>query len=234
MTAQQVLDEIKPLGSESYKKVMLKHGVPEPFFGVKISELKEIQKRVKKNYQLAMDLYETGNYDAMYLAGLIADDARMTRKDLQRWADKACMALAGHTVPSVAAGGKYGWEQGLEWIESKKEHVAVAGWGTLSGVVALREDADLDLPALKKLLQRVQKTIHGAPNRVRYQMNGFVISVGCYVVPLQVLALEVGAKIGTVEVDMGDTACQVPEAVAYIKKVEARGTLGKKRKTMKC
>ena len=34
------------------------------------------QKRIKMDYQLALDLYETGNYDAMYLAGLIADDAR--------------------------------------------------------------------------------------------------------------------------------------------------------------
>jgi 3-methyladenine DNA glycosylase AlkD len=65
------------------------HGIKEPFFGVPVSELKKFQKRIKKDYQLALDLYDTGNYDAMYLAGLIADDARMTRKDLQRWAEKA-------------------------------------------------------------------------------------------------------------------------------------------------
>ncbi len=85
MTAKEILAELKPLGSDSYKRVMFNHGVKEPFFGVKISELKKIQKRIKKDYQLALDLYDTGNYDAMYLAGLIADDARMTKKDLQRW-----------------------------------------------------------------------------------------------------------------------------------------------------
>ena len=85
MIAKEILAELKPLGSDSYKKVMLKHGVKEPFFGVRISDLQKIQKRIKKDYQLALDLYDTGNYDAMYLAGLIADDAQMTKKDLHRW-----------------------------------------------------------------------------------------------------------------------------------------------------
>lgn len=41
MTAQAILEELKPLGRDSYKKVMLNHGVKEPFFGVKIEELKK-------------------------------------------------------------------------------------------------------------------------------------------------------------------------------------------------
>src|SRR5271168_2224847 len=110
MTAKEILAELKPLGRQSYKRVLISnHGVKEPFFGVPVSELKKIQKRVKKDYQLALDLYNTGNYDAMYLAGLIADDARMTPKDLQRWAEKAyARVLAGSTVPWVAAESPHG------------------------------------------------------------------------------------------------------------------------------
>jgi 3-methyladenine DNA glycosylase AlkD len=86
MTAKAILEEMKPLGKESYKQLLFKnYAVKEPCFGVPISELKKFQKRIKMDYQLALDLYDTGNYDAMYLAGLIADDARMTKKNLQRW-----------------------------------------------------------------------------------------------------------------------------------------------------
>src|SRR5687767_2995452 len=125
MTATEIVQQLKPLGSESYKKVMRNHGVPEPFFGVKIEDLKKIQKRIKMDYQLALDLYETGIYDAMYLAGLIADDAKMTPKDLNRWVEKAHGGLESYTVPWVAAGGRHGRELALKWIESKKENVAV-------------------------------------------------------------------------------------------------------------
>ena len=233
MTAQEIIKEIRPLGSDSYKKILLNHGVKEPCLGVKIGDLKKIQKRIKKDYQLALDLYDTGVYDAMYLAGMIADDVRMTKRDLQRWADKAYGAALGTAVSSVAAGSSVGYELAMEWIESKKESVAAAGWLTLSNIVSIRDDAELDTAKLKRLLQRVQKTIHQAPNEVRYTMNSFVICVGSYVRGLTDLALEIGEKIGTVEVDMGNTACQVPFAPDYIRKVQKRGTIGKKRKSAK-
>jgi 3-methyladenine DNA glycosylase AlkD len=235
MTAAEIVQELKPLGSESTKKVLLKHGIKEPLLGVKVEELKKIQKRIKKDYQLALDLYDTGIYDAMYLAGLIADDLKMTKKDLQRWADKATSnALCGSTVAWVAAESLHGWELALEWIESKKESVAVTGWATLNSLVGIKDDAELDLAALKRLLQRVQKTLPQEPNRVRHAMNGFVIAVGTYVQPLSDLALQTAQKIGKVSVDVGDTACKVPYAPEYIEKVQKKGVVGKKRKTAKC
>jgi 3-methyladenine DNA glycosylase AlkD len=235
MTAEEIVEQLRPLGSETYKKVLRNHGVGEPCFGVKIEDLKKIQKRVKKDYQLALDLYDTGVYDARYLAGLIADDQKMTKKDLRHWlATAECAALSEYTVPWVAAGSQHGRELALEWIESPKEHVAAAGWATLGGLVSITDDADLDLAELKRLLQRVQKTIHKQPNRVRYVMNSFVIAVGAYVRDLTELALETATAIGPVAVDMDGTACKVPYAPEYIQKVQARGAIGKKRKSAKC
>jgi hypothetical protein len=100
--------------------------------------------------------------------------------------------------------------------------------------VAITDDTKLDVAALKKLLQRVQESIHEAPDLVRHQMNGFVIAVGSYVKALTGFAKQVGTKIGPVKVDMGETACKVPFAPDYIAKVEARGNIGKKRASAKC
>src|SRR5438105_3151398 len=100
MTAKAIVEELKALGNEGTKKVLVKHGAKEPFYGVKIEHLKKIQKRIKRDYQLALELYDTGISDAMYLAGLIADDAKMTKKDLQRWVEKAYWyMLSEYTVP---------------------------------------------------------------------------------------------------------------------------------------
>lgn len=236
MTASDILDELEALGSESTKNMLMRnHGVKEPCFGVKIGDMKKIQKRIKKDYQLALDLYDTGNYDAMYFAGLIADDARMTRRDLQRWAKKAYGgALTGCTVAWVAAGSAHGWELALQWIDATEDRIAETGWSTLTCLVALKGDADLDLPALKKLMTRVQKTLPQAPDVVRYAMNGFIIAAGCYVTSLTALALQIGEDLGQVTADLGNNQCQIPFAPDYIRKVEQRGTIGKKRKKVKC
>jgi 3-methyladenine DNA glycosylase AlkD len=235
MTANDILNEIKPLGSENYKRVMMKHGVKEPFFGVKISDLQKIVKRIKVDYQLALDLYDTGNYDAMYLAGLIADDPKMTKKDLKKWVSRAyCRGLAAWTVPWVASGSKCGFELAIEWMDSKKELMAVAGWGTLSSLVSVKPDSELDLKAMLKLLQRVEKGILKEPDLVRYQMNSFLIAVGSYVEPLSQKAIEIAAKLGPLSIDLGDNDCKVPYAPDYIAKVQKRGAIGKKRKSAKC
>jgi 3-methyladenine DNA glycosylase AlkD len=235
MTVDEVVKELKALGSESIKKVLLKHGAKEPFYGVKIEDMKGIQKRVKTDHKLALGLYDTGISDAQYFAGLIADDAKMSKKDLKKWLKNARWTMVSeYTVPWVAAGSPHGWDVAREWIDSKNETEASAGWQTLSSVVSVKADDDLDIPALKKLLDRVQKTIHQSPNCVRNTMNRFVIALGTYVKPLTADAIKAAKAIGPVSVDMGDTACKVPSAVEYIGKVQARGSIGKKRKTAKC
>lgn len=227
--------ELEKMGSGPVKKILEAHGAKEPLFGVKVADLKIIQKKIKKDYTVAKELFATGNYDAQYLAGLIADDAKMTKKDLQQWAESAnSSGISEYSVAWAAAESPFGWETGLQWIDSPKERVAAAGWNTLSGVIALKKDEELDMTAINKLLKRIEKDIHNAPNRVRYTMNGFLMSAGIYISSLTKEAVLLAKKIGTVMVDMNGTACKVPSAVDYISKSEARGAIGKKKKTVKC
>ena len=235
MTCTEVMNELKKMGDPNVKALFMKHGIKEPLFGVKIGQLKTIQKQVKKDHQLAKELYATGNADAMYLAGLIADDEKMTRQDLQNWIKNATSSsLCEFTVPWVATGSRYGDELAREWIESSNENTAAAGWATLSGLVSVKPDEELDIPFLKSLLSKIPGIIHKAPNRVRYNMNGFIISVGTYVNSLSDEAIAAAKKTGFVAVDMNGTACKVPDAVVYINKAKERGSPGRKKKTVKC
>jgi 3-methyladenine DNA glycosylase AlkD len=234
MTAKEIVAELKKLGTPQIKKMWMNHGAQEPCLGVKVEDMKKIQKRVKMDYKLALDLYDTGIADAMYLAGLIADDAKMTKKDLQKWVAGATSTwVAEYTVPWVASSGPHGREMALKWMDSKNETIASAGWQTYSSMVAIMEDADLDLAEIKSLLQRVAKTIHQQPNRVKYVMNGFVIAVACHVKPLHKFAVDTANNLGKVAVDLVG-ACTIPFAPDQIKKFEARSVIGKKRKSPKC
>lgn len=235
MNVPEILEELQALGTAPIKNIFRKHGAPEPSYGVKVEDLKKIQKRIKTNYQLALDLYDTGVSDAMYLAGLISDPKRMTPKDLQHWAEKSTWYMTSeYALAWTASESDHGMEMALKWIDSDDEKIACAGWATLSNVVLLKPDGELDIPVLTALLDRVTKTIHQSPNRVRYVMNGYVIALGGGVKALTDRALKAAAKIGKVSVNLGDTACKVPDATAYIHKMEAKGVIGRKRKTAKC
>lgn len=235
MTTDQVLTELKKMGNESTKKVLMNHGAPVTQYGVKVGDLKKIQKKIKKDYALSLQLYDSGISDAQYLAGLIADEKKMTKKDLQHWVENASwLMVSEYTVAWIAAESDHGWELALKWIDAKKESVQISGWATLASLVAIRPDEDLDLVQLKSLLKRVEKEIHSAPNRVRYAMNTFVISLGAYVKGLTADALKAGKAIGPVHVEMGGTACKVPFSPDYIQKMADKGYIGRKKKMARC
>ena len=102
--------------------------------------------------------------------------------------------LSTYTVPWVAVEHPEGWKAALEWIDSPEEKLSLAGWSTLGGIAAVREDKDLDLQAIEKLLDRVAKTIHQSPNQTRSAMNGFVIAIGSCVKPLAAKAQAGGER----------------------------------------
>lgn len=235
MDLQQTMAALAKLGTAQTLKTWRRHGATGDMFGVKVGDMKTLLKKVKGRQDLAFELYATGNLDAMYLAGLIADGSKMSKKELKSWADAARWTMISEfTVPWLAAESPHGRELALAWMDSKKEHLAAAGWNTYSGLVSMLPDEELDLKEIEGLLERVELEIKAAPDRVRYCMNGFVIAVGAGVKPLLARAKATAKRIGVVEVNMGDTACKVPQALGYLQKIQDMGRVGHKRKTMKC
>lgn len=236
MTKNEVLQELATFGNEQTKKIYTKHGATGDFYGVKVADLKKILKKTKKNHSLALELFDTANVDAMYLAGLMADEKQITKSTLENWAKQAnWYMISEYTVPWIAADSPYGWELGLKWIESKEENIVTAGWSALSNWISIKDNEELDLNKVEELLERAKQEVHqNEPSRVAHVMNHFIIAVGCYIPELNQKALQAGEVVGKVKVDMNGTACKVPLAKDYIQKVMDKGRLGKKRKKARC
>lgn len=235
MTLEETMQQLEAFGNEGTKKTLLKHGAKEPFFGVKVGDLKKIVKKIKKDQALAEELYATGNSDAMYLAGLIADEKAITKSTIKKWMKQAYWYyLSEYTVAWIAADSGHGWDLALEWIDSEEENIAAGGWSTLSNWVLTQADEDLDIEQLKSLMHRAEKGVHQDENRVSYAMNQFIIATAGAVEVLKDFGLEIAERIGKVKVDMNGTACKVPVAKDYILKMEKMNRIGYKKKMARC
>lgn len=235
MTLPEVMQALEKMGSEQTRRIYANHGATGPMFGVKVGDLKKLLPKLKGDHDLALELWKTGNSDARYLAGLLADPQRMTKAQLNTWMKEAdWYFLSDYAVAWTAAESPIGWELAEKWVESKQELTASGGWATFGAVLSIRPDQDLDAEVLRAQLRRIEATLAGERNRVRYSMNGYVIAMGTYVKALHTEVAAVAKRIGKVQVFMGKTECKVPFAPETLAKVKAMGRVGQKRKTARC
>ena len=234
-TLDEVMTALEKAGNPLRIQAFANHGAPtEHMFGVSVADMKVIAKQIRGEQELAYELFETGNGDAQYLAGMVADGSQMSKSLLDRWAWRATWQMvAEYTVPWVATESGHARTRALKWMNSANELVATSGWNTYSGIVTVTPDGELDLDEVGGLLDQVETGIGSAMNRVRYTMNGFVIAVGVYVQPLSQRAASIANKLGEVEVDMGGTSCKVPLATAAIDRASQHGKIGRKRRRIR-
>lgn len=121
-----------------------------------------------------------------------------------------------------------------KFISSGDEFVMSAGWSCYEWLIGSRKDNEFSRSKILSMLEVVENQIHSQPNRTRYAMNGFVISVGVSYVPLHEEAMGTAERMGEVSVSLGEKACRVPNAFESIKSETDKGRLGFKRKNVRC
>ncbi|MBH0329945.1 DNA alkylation repair protein [Brevibacillus brevis] len=235
MDVGMVMQELEALGKERTKKIYLSNGAHEPLFGVATGAMKPIARKIKINQPLAEQLYATGNYDAMYFAGVIADPKAMTKADFDRWMDSAYFyMLSDYVVAVTLSEADIAQEVADQWITSGEELRMSAGWSCYCWLLGNRPDHEFSVTKLAHMLETVKKTIHDAPERTKYAMNLFIYTVGTSYLPLHDKAVEIAKAVGPVEVQKDKAKSKFLNAFDHIQKAVSKGQLGFKRKHVRC
>ncbi|PHR17504.1 MAG: DNA alkylation repair protein, partial [Fluviicola sp.] len=182
MNVKEVMDFLESKGSEQTRKIYKNHGAPDDFYGVKVGDMKPIQKKEKNNHSLALQLFDTGNSDAQYLAGLIADPKEFTKADFEKWAkNSGWYMVSEYAVAWNLAESPLCMEICADWISSSDEKLQECAWAAMSAHLGIVPDENIDKAYHKSLIDHVEKNIHASENRVRYCMNGYIIALGAAV-----------------------------------------------------
>ncbi|MEV5112117.1 DNA alkylation repair protein [Peribacillus frigoritolerans] len=235
MNVEMVMQELEALGKERTKKMYISNGAHEPLFGVATGAMKPIVRKIKINQDLAEELYSTGNYDAMYFAGIIADPKAMTESDYDRWMDAAYFyMLSDYVVAVTLSESDIAQEVSDKWIASGEELRMSAGWSCYCWLLGNRKDVEFSESKISDMLDLVKNTIHESPERTKSAMNNFLYTVGISYLPLHEKAVETAKAIGIVEVKRDKKKSSFLNAYESIQKEVGRGRLGFKRKHVRC
>jgi len=77
MNTQEVLTTLKKLGKPQTAAINRRHGAGDNVFGVLTSDIARLQKKIKVDHTLAMELWKTGNTEARVQPDRRRDHARL-------------------------------------------------------------------------------------------------------------------------------------------------------------
>jgi hypothetical protein len=224
--------ELESLANDRVKKRYIGNGATEPLFGVATGAMKPLAKQIKINQPLADELYATGNYDAMYFAGVIADPNGMTAADYDHWMETAYfMMISDYVVAVTLSESEIAQEVADRWLESDKELYRSAAWSCYQWLLGWRPDDYFSVDKILGLLHKAAAIASSETEHVQSTISGFVAAVGISYLPLHEEALKVA---GSIE-DVGEEgSCAFPNAQAMILKAKEKGRLGFKRRAVRC
>ena len=220
MNFEETMQTLEEMGTAQNRKIYARHGVGENMFGVSIANLKTLKKQIKMDHALALQLWESGNHDARYLATMIADPKIADETLLENWVRDTDNYVATDALVDFTIKTAFAQQKAIEWAASDQEYIGRAGWHLLAQLAM--KDLSLSDDFFEPYLQTIQTGIHQRPNRTREGMNNTLIAIGVRNPALMEKALAVAETVGEVEVDHGPTSCKTNFAPEYIERTVAR------------
>lgn len=143
MTAPELLAILKSHGNPANVAGMARYGInTKGTLGVSIPVIRGMAKKAGRSHELAAGLWESGIHEARILAALVDEPARVTRRQMDRWArdldswdvcDQVCSNLFRYTP--------FAFSKAAQWARARPEFVRRAGFSLMAGLAAGAKDA---------------------------------------------------------------------------------------------
>jgi 3-methyladenine DNA glycosylase AlkD len=192
---REVLAFLERRGSRKNREGMARYAITAPkVFGVSVGTLHQLAKRLGRDHELALALWETGWYEARMLAAFVDEPARVTSAQMNRWAKQfdnwaICDTHSLHLFDRTP----HAWSKIQEWSGRREEFVKRAAFALLAGV-ALHDKHAPDHTFLAAL-PLTERASTDERNFVKKAVSWALRTIGQRSVPLHAAVLTVANRL---------------------------------------
>ena len=188
---------------------------PEPdglkSFGIGLTVLRKLAKKVGRDHEFAKDLWESDIYDVKVISLLIDDPKLMTIEQAESQVDQLYQGHFAHVFSSCdAALAKTSFVVPLlmEWINSDSTIRKRCGYGLLYEVSKFTKKSTPNNAFFLDRIEQISNSFKGEKNVIKGAMGGALMGIGKRNVELNSAALKVAQKMGPIEINSGVTNCE--------------------------
>ncbi|MFD6097861.1 DNA alkylation repair protein [Nocardiopsis flavescens] len=215
-TAAEVLAELAELEDPKIRRVNERHGDDH---GVNLTRLRAVAKRLGRQQDLAVGLWETGDTAARLVALLVCRPRAFGRGELDAMLRGArTPKVHDWLVNYVVKKSPHAEELRLAWFADPDPVVASAGWALTTDRVGRRPEG-LDLSGL---LDTVEARMKDAPDRLQWAMNECLARIGIDHPAYRERAIGIGERLEVLKDYPTPPGCTSPFAPAWIAEMVRR------------
>lgn len=215
-TVESVREQLAALEDPKVRAVNEKHGDDH---GIKLSGLRAVAKELKKNEQLAMDLWATGETPLRLVALLICRPKQFAPADLDEMLrDARVPKVTDWLLGYVVKKSPHADELREAWHDDPDPAVAAGAWAIAADRAAKKPDV-LDLDGL---LNEIESEMKGAPARKQWEMNNTLAAIGIAHEDLRERAIDIGERLEVLKDYPTPPGCTSPFAPIWISEIVSR------------
>ena len=215
-TSTEVLATLASLEDEKIRAVNARHGDDH---AVNLTKLRAVAKDLKKNDELASELWDSGDTAARLVAILIMRPKAWSEAQLDEMLrDSRVPKVHGWLVSYIVKKSPHAEALRRSWMDDPDPVVASAGWALTSERVN-RKSEGLDLTGL---LDVIEAEMSDAPERLQWAMNETLSYIGIENPDLRKRAIDIGERLGVLRDYPTSPGCTSPFAPTWITEMVAR------------
>ena len=198
-------------------------------YGIGLTKLRAIAKKVGRDHGLALELWSDRNHDAKIVGLLIDDPRELTREQIEKQANDAGPGMLSHVLSScdaVLPKSPIAFEIARDWIANEDDVRRRCGYGLVYELSKNNRDKRLTEDFFLHCIARIEKTIAKEENWVRVAMGGALIGIGKRNKKLNAAAIKVARAIGPIHFSDGDKKCEPMDVLKHLTSDYLRNKLG--------
>lgn len=186
---------------------------------VNLTKLRALAKELKRQPELAVELWDTGDSAARLLALLVCRPKQFSRDDLDLMVREATTSkVRDWLVNYVVKKSPHAEDLRVAWFADDDPDVASAGWALTSDRVAKASEG-LDLP---RLLDTIEAQMREAPDRLQWEMNTCLAHIGIHHPEHRERSIRTGEQLGVLEDYPTPPNCTSPYVPTWIAEIVSR------------
>ncbi len=186
---------LKKRGTRANRDGMARYAIVAPqVFGVSVIDIRRLGKTLGLRHDLAEPLWATGWHEARMLVAFVADPARVTPAQMDRWTrDFDNWAICDHLTFHLFDRSPHAWRKVDQWAARDGEFVKRAAFALLAALAL--HDRDTGDDAFLERLGLVEAAAADPRNFVKKGVSWALRSIGSRNVVLHAAAMALAARL---------------------------------------